>query len=128
MKRETKLWIEKADYDLETAEAMFQSSRYLYVAFACQQAVEKYLKAIIQEQTNILPPYIHNLPSLAKLTEINFEEKQIEFLILLTQYYLNTRYIDFKQKLLEGINKGKASDCLKKTKEIVTCLKKELKI
>ena len=51
MQQETKLWLERADYDLETAEAMLKSSRYLYVAFACQQAVEKYMKAFIQEKT-----------------------------------------------------------------------------
>ncbi|MFH1653778.1 MAG: HEPN domain-containing protein, partial [Pseudomonadota bacterium] len=51
MGNETQLWIERADYDLDTAEAMLKSARYLYVAFACQQAVEKYLKAIIQKRS-----------------------------------------------------------------------------
>jgi len=127
MKRETKLWLERADYDLETAEAMFKSSRYLYVAFACQQAVEKYLKATIQEQTGKHPPYLHNLPSLVKIAEISLDKHQEEFLALLTQYYLNTRYVDFKQKLLTEMNRDKAQDCLKKTKEIIECLKKEFK-
>lgn len=28
-------WIEMSDYDLETAEAMLLTSRYLYVGFMC---------------------------------------------------------------------------------------------
>ena len=36
-----KYWLDIAEYDLETARAMYISGRYLYVAFMCQQAVEK---------------------------------------------------------------------------------------
>lgn len=128
MKRETQLWIERADYDLVTADAMLKSARYLYVAFACQQTVEKYLKAVIQESTEAMPPFIHNLPALLKLTSVSLTDTQNSFLMLLTQYYLNTRYVDVKQKLMETMNKEKAAECLKKTQEIVQCLKSALKI
>lgn len=37
-------WEEIATYDLETAEAMLASGRYLYVVFMCQQAIEKLMK------------------------------------------------------------------------------------
>ncbi len=128
MQQETTLWLERASYDLETAEAMLKSSRYLYVAFACQQAVEKYMKALIQEKTGRHPPFTHNLAALTKAAEMEFSENQQEFLIILTQYYLNTRYVDYKQKLSQEMNRDKARECLQKTKEIVACLKKELKI
>ena len=39
-------WLERSKYDLETAKAMLDTRRYLYVAYMCQQAVEKLLKAI----------------------------------------------------------------------------------
>ncbi|MFH1653453.1 MAG: HEPN domain-containing protein, partial [Pseudomonadota bacterium] len=124
----TQLWIERADYDLDTAEAMLKSARYLYVAFACQQAVEKYLKAIIQKRSGKHPPYTHNLPSLLQLSGMSLSHEQQEFLMLLTQYYINSRYVDFKQKLFEGMSREKAKDCFNKTKDIILCLKKELKI
>ena len=38
------IWIQKANYDLETAIDLLQAKKYLYVAFMCQQACEKYLK------------------------------------------------------------------------------------
>ena len=31
-------WVELSDYDLETADAMLQTKRYLYVGFMCHQA------------------------------------------------------------------------------------------
>lgn len=31
----TTYWIEMAEYDLETAVAMFNTKRYLYVGFMC---------------------------------------------------------------------------------------------
>ncbi len=42
-------WIEKADHDLGTAEIVFQHMPDYYdtIAFHCQQAVEKYLKALL---------------------------------------------------------------------------------
>lgn len=44
-----KLWIEKADQDLGTAEIVNQHiPKYMdMIAFHCQQAVEKYLKAFL---------------------------------------------------------------------------------
>ena len=44
-------WVERAQYDLETARAMLASGRLLYVLFCCQQAVEKMLKGIIAKRT-----------------------------------------------------------------------------
>jgi HEPN domain-containing protein len=43
-------WIERSQYDLDTAKVMLDTGRYLYVAYMCQQAVEKMLKAIIAQQ------------------------------------------------------------------------------
>lgn len=58
-------WLALADYDYETANAMMQSGRYIYVAFTCQQAVEKTLKAFFVQEHQITPPYTHNLLTLA---------------------------------------------------------------
>jgi HEPN domain-containing protein len=43
----TEYWLEIADYDLETAKAMLDTGRYLYVGFMCHQVIEKALKAVI---------------------------------------------------------------------------------
>lgn len=43
-------WLDLAEYDLETAEAMFVSERYLYVGFMCHQTIEKAPKAIYSKK------------------------------------------------------------------------------
>ena len=43
-------WVERSRYDLDTAKIMLDTGRYLYVAYMCQQTIEKILKAIIAHQ------------------------------------------------------------------------------
>jgi HEPN domain-containing protein len=45
MDEKVKYWVDLSDYDYDTAIAMQQSSRYLYVGFMCHQTIEKILKA-----------------------------------------------------------------------------------
>ena len=51
IKKEVKNWIDSAIYDLETAEHMFNAGRYIYTIFMCHLAIEKLLKAKIEEVT-----------------------------------------------------------------------------
>lgn len=39
-------WQDIALYDLDTADAMYQSGRYLYVVFMCQLSIEKLTKGL----------------------------------------------------------------------------------
>jgi HEPN domain-containing protein len=39
-------WLELAQYDLDTAHAMHTGGRWFYVAFMCQQAIEKITKGL----------------------------------------------------------------------------------
>ena len=34
-------WVDIADYDYDTANALMDSRRYLYVGFMCHQVIEK---------------------------------------------------------------------------------------
>ena len=54
-------WEDIALYDLGTAEAMFQSGRYLYVVFMCQQAIEKIAKGLFVLYTDREAPRTHNI-------------------------------------------------------------------
>ncbi len=53
-------WANRSDYDFETANAVFEAGRYLYVVFCCQQAVEKCLKATIVRKTAKMPQRFMN--------------------------------------------------------------------
>jgi HEPN domain-containing protein len=76
-----KIWLERVDYDFETARAMYKTGRYLYVVFMCQQAIEKTLKAILAFQGKEIKP-IHHLPKLAELAGIRqeFDEETLSLI------------------------------------------------
>lgn len=120
-------WIEQAEYDLETANAMFAACRYTYVLFCCQQAVEKSVKAIIVERTNELPPRIHSLPRLVELGNIIANADQALFLAELSAYYIQTRYPEEIKSLTAAVNRSIAEEVLGKTKELTTWLLSTLK-
>jgi HEPN domain-containing protein len=65
-----KNWLDLSKYDYVTAKAMLNSRRYLYVAFTCQQSIEKMLKAIFCTKKNETPPYTHNLIKMADAAEV----------------------------------------------------------
>ena len=43
-------WLKQADYDYETAEAMFKTGRYIYAIFMCHLAIEKTLKGLYMKK------------------------------------------------------------------------------
>ena len=120
-------WIERAKYDLETAKAMLDTARYLYVAYMCQQAVEKLLKAIMAYQGKENMP-VHNLIRLSELAEIkdNLSSEQFKFLAELTPYCIEARYGNYKESLSEIINKEKAKEVYEKTQEIFRWLYQQI--
>ena len=125
MKKNTSIWLEQSSYDLETANAMQRTGRYLYVAFMCQQAVEKQLKAMICGKTDKMPPYIHNLVRLSEHLNLDLNEKQMDHLDLLSSYYINSRYPVVKQKLASSLDKEECERLLKNTKGIIEWLRKK---
>ena len=40
-------WLDGAEYDLQTARAMLEARRLLYVGFMCHQPIDKALKAVL---------------------------------------------------------------------------------
>ena len=112
-------WVERAEYDLETARSMLDTGRYLYVGYMCQQAVEKVLKGIIAQQNKENLP-IHNLNRLAQVAGIenDLNTEQFNFLAELTPYCIEARYGDYRESLSEIINEQRAREVYAKTQEI----------
>ena len=68
MKRQTWPWVRKAEEDAQAARALAARRPPLrdIVCFHCQQAAEKYLKALLQEK-GALVPKTHDLEDLLDL-------------------------------------------------------------
>ncbi len=112
-------WVERARYDLDTARAMLDAERFLYVIFCCQQAVEKALKALILKRSGKTPPRLHNLPRLAEVAELEISTDRAEFLLWLTIAYVRSRYPTLPAGAHESPDRVVAARVLSRTEE--TC-------
>lgn len=126
MRPEAGEWLKQAEYDLETAEAMWKAGRYLYTVFMCHLAVEKGLKAIIAERTGTVPPKIHNLVRLVKFAQVTLDDDKKEFISILNTAAIGARYPEFLDQAIKKYSKKVAQEYLNKSREVVQCLKKEL--
>lgn len=126
-----KYWEDIAKYDLDTAEAMLLSGRYLYVVFMCQQAVEKLVKGLYVLHKGVEPPRIHNIwnifDRIFDIDEFNENEKlkaekYFVFFDELLAYYISERYPSYKVKLSQSITKDKAEEVLNISREVFAWL------
>jgi len=119
-------WLETAEYDLETANAMLNSSRWLYVVFMCQQALEKLAKGLYVLYIDDDVPRTHNIRFLIGKFENQLPEKvtdeYMDFFEDLTAFYISGRYTDYKQKLSHKLNEAEAKKYYKTTKEVFSWL------
>lgn len=105
MDKRIKYWIELSDYDFETAEAMLNSKRYLYVGFMCHQAIEKIFKAYFVMLKNETAPFSHSLSYLAKKGEFYnlFSKKQKAFIDQIEPLNIEARYPSHKERLFKSL-------------------------
>jgi HEPN domain-containing protein len=127
MDEDIRKWVKPSEYDVETAKAMLNARKYLYVLFCCQQAVEKLLKAVIVKEKKQFPPKIHDLLRLVQMTSLEPDEKQRDFLDRLNAYYIETRYPDEVLSLSKGLTGRLANAYLSGTEEILRWIRKVLK-
>jgi HEPN domain-containing protein len=128
MENKIKYWIELSDYDLETAEAMLQSKRYLYVGFMCHQTIEKAFKAYFSKIKSETAPYTHSLSLLAKNGEFyeSFSNEQKDFIDQIEPLNIEARYPSHKERILKSLTDAKCTEILNKTKELQTWIKERL--
>ena len=116
------LWLEKAERDLDAAGAMFDSGRWFYVIFMCQQAIEKIVKGLYVQYVDDNVPRTHNIGLLINRFEdrlpAQVEEKYYLLFETLSKHYLADRYPVYISISGEQISKKYAEDILKNTKEV----------
>ena len=113
-------WLDIADYDYDTAEAMYKTKRWLYVAFMCHQVIEKVLKAYWAAVRDDDPPYIHDHKRLAEgcgLYQEMTEEQRI-FLTTIREMNIEARYREYKSRLAGMLNAQSTHDILEQTKQM----------
>ena len=123
MTREEKYayWLQSAQYDLDTADAMHKGGRWFYVAFMCQQAIEKLCKGLYNFYLDDNVPKVHNirfiLSKIETMLSITVDATVYNLVDSLSAYYLNNRYPDFTEHVNAKIDKDSATYILEQTKE-----------
>jgi HEPN domain-containing protein len=88
-----RVWLEFAEADRRSAYNAMKAADYRDVAFHCQQAIEKLLKAVIVWQTDQRPLYSHNLWKLWQcISGIALPPDLEETLAALNPHYFLSRY------------------------------------
>ena len=118
-------WLRQAEYDLETADAMFKTGRYIYTVFMCHLSIEKALKGLYAEKFKKNPPKIHNLNYFCEKTGLNPPQKLGNFIDKLNSLSVPTRYPDLLEKLIKDYEKELTEKMLNQTKELLEWLKKK---
>ena len=129
MKKQVEDWILLADKDLGAAEIILKDEHPLtnIVAFHCQQAIEKYLKAFIIEN-NISLIMTHDLIKLNgminEIKHLGIDEKK---LIVLNEVYIDSRYPGDLGLIPDGMpTNEQAKEFIEYVKEIKVIINNEL--
>ena len=123
MRKDTRNWLETAEYDLESARHMLSSSRYLHVVFFCHVALEKALKAVVSEVTGKYAPRTHNLLDLVNLARLTPTPEQREFLTELNDASIPTRYPEDLREAVRVFTRARVFRILQQAQETIAWIR-----
>lgn len=117
-------WLETAQHDLDTAEALFKVKKYDACLFFGHLVLEKTLKAlwVKSNKEEKFPPKIHNLLKLASQTNARLNKEQKAFLGLVDTFHLETRYPDYRMAFYKQCTQDFTDKNLSQIKELYQCL------
>ena len=119
-------WFESDEYDLQTARAMLETRRLLYVGFMCHQTIEKALKGVFVFRKPVEElPYIHKLMRLANLFSGEMSEEQLSLLDMLSPLNIEARYPLHKSKLLESLTVERCEKMIQETEALFLWIRKK---
>jgi HEPN domain-containing protein len=120
-------WLLQADYDLETAEAMFKSERFIYVVFFCHLAIEKGLKGIYHTRQKKMPPKVHNLEYLVEKLGLSPPDDMIDFISDLSDTSIPTRYPSGFRDVWKDFTVDRARASIQQSRGVLEWIKTEFK-
>ena len=123
-----KYWVELADYDFDTALAMLETKRFLYVGFMCHQVIEKMLKAYWSNVLEEPALKIHSLSRLAEKSGLDKEmsEEQTDFIDALEPLNIEARYPSYKERLMNTLTEDRCRELIKQTDKLRLWIKSRL--
>jgi HEPN domain-containing protein len=125
MRNKHEEWINQADYDMDTADAMFINGRYFYAVFMCHLSIEKLLKGLYSKELDEVPPKTHNLIYLLNKIGKKPDKELEKFIIKLNTAGVATRYPDDLAKLQAAYTEEATKEMIVKSKDVLKWIKKQ---
>lgn len=123
MEDKSREWLRQADYDMNTAEFMFDGARYFYAVFMCHLSIEKALKGLYYEKLKKAPPKVHNLVYLLNKIALTPPEPLSRFIVKLNEANIATRYPEDLGELQKNYTENVVKDIVLKSKEVLAWIK-----
>jgi HEPN domain-containing protein len=121
-------WIDSAEHDLSTAEALLETGKYDWSLFMGHLVLEKVLKALfVKGNENKIPPKIHNLVRLSEIALLELDSETKIFFDRVNDFNLEVRYPEYKNEFYKLCTKELAVENLIKIKESFSWIKSLLK-
>jgi HEPN domain-containing protein len=120
-------WLSNAEQDLIVAETLYKAGHYTWAAFACQQSLEKLLKAGYVKSRHKIPPHLHKLERLSAIMKLDPTLDILGSLIEIDNCYTSTRYPGYKHDLCPR-TREESKNIIDKTKATYLWLKRELQL
>lgn len=119
-------WVKQADYDIETAECMLKSGRYIYTIFMSHLAIEKALKAIYTQKLTEMPPKNHSLIFFVEKLELQMPQELYDFTYTLNRVSVPTRYPDDLNRIMKDYTEEKTKEIYENCKKVLAWIKTQL--
>ncbi len=123
MDTQTAHLIEQAERDLAAAEAMFEKGHFTWSLFIGHLVLERIIKALYVKEHEKLAPRIHDLVKLAKSTNLDMTDEQLEFLSEVSDFNMEARYPDEKNLFFQKCTREFADFYLRRIGEMYQWLK-----
>jgi HEPN domain-containing protein len=121
-----KEWFLQADYDMDTAQYMFDGGRYFYCIFMCHLSIEKALKGLYRARLKSDPPKIHNLLYFVGKLDLRMPVELSDHVNRLNNLSIPARYPDDLRRLSREFDNRRTEAALLTTKKVLKWLKQQL--
>jgi len=116
-------WINTAEEDWLTVEALLENKRYLHGLFWAHLVLEKLAKAHwVKTHEDNVPPKVHNIVWLLEQSNVDLDKEKMEYLSNFNKFQLSARYPDYVNKIYQICTEEFTVREMEKVKEVRICL------
>lgn len=120
-------WVDEAERNWQTALYLSEGRQFVMALFLFNLVIEKLLKAHwVKDNIDNFPPRTHDLQYLHNQTELDLPAEDYDYLAVMSQWSIDTRYPDYKNKIYSVASEKYTSRQMGKVKTLMTCLREKL--